>query len=93
MVSFRRNNGSGVMEIKGKGRKVDYVKTSTKLRRNFVYWFCGLGMIACLAYIGWLWATTDASETANIFVPEALALYFFAISWLVKAKIIPGFAD
>lgn len=85
LVSFRRNNGTGVQ-----GTGPSAKKSPQKLRRNRVYWFCGLGILGCIAYMGWTLskATGNAQE---IFVPEALALYLFAFSWLVKSKLIKWF--
>ena len=50
-----------------------------KRRRNFVYLLCGLAMIACV-----LWAGSSYFTNQPIFWPEAIALWAFAISWLVK---------
>ena len=49
--------------------------------RNWIYKFCGLAMVACM-----LWAGIALITDAPIFWPEALALEFFAVSWLVKGR-------
>ena len=49
--------------------------------RNMIHIFCGVAMIACM-----VWAGMASINGAPIFWPEALALEFFAISWLVKGR-------
>jgi len=49
--------------------------------RNRIYISCGLGMVVCMA-----WALSALFTGAPIFTPEALALEFFAVSWLVKGR-------
>jgi hypothetical protein len=49
--------------------------------RNAIYRICGVAMIVCI-----LWAGLAALADAPIFWPEALALEFFAVSWLVKGR-------
>ena len=49
--------------------------------RNRIYRFCGLAMLVCM-----LWAGSALFTSAPIFWPEALALEFFAVSWLVKGR-------
>jgi hypothetical protein len=46
-----------------------------------IHIFCGAAMIACM-----VWAGIASINGAAIFWPEALALEFFAISWLVKGR-------
>ena len=50
--------------------------------RNGIYLFCAVAMLACI-----LWVGGAMFIHAPIFWPEALALEFFAISWLVKGRI------
>lgn len=50
-----------------------------KLWRNRVYLACGLVMVASV-----LWAGSSYFTGAPIFWPEAIALWAFAVSWLVK---------
>jgi len=49
--------------------------------RDDVCLLCGLVMIACV-----LWAGSSLFTDAPIFVPEALAIIAFAVSWLVKGE-------
>lgn len=52
-----------------------------KQARNSLYLLCGIAMLVCMA-----WAAINLRQGASIFWPEALALQFFAISWLVKGR-------
>ncbi len=52
-----------------------------KKLRNVLYIACGVGMLACLG-----WAGIAELRESPIFWPEALALEFFAVSWLVKGR-------
>ncbi|HKS07668.1 MAG TPA: hypothetical protein VJR92_15305 [Gemmatimonadaceae bacterium] len=56
--------------------------TPDKTRRNALYVFCGVGIIACMA-----WALWSGWKKQSIFLPEAIALELFALSWLVKGRI------
>jgi len=47
--------------------------------RNFFYVSCGVVMLVCV-----VWAGSSYFTDAPIFWPEAIALEFFAVSWLVK---------
>ena len=49
--------------------------------RNVIYRACGVGIAGCV-----LWIVIAARSRVPIFWPEALALEFFAISWLVKGR-------
>ena len=49
--------------------------------RNGIYSWCGIAMVGCMA-----WAGGASVVGASILWPEALALEFFAISWLVKGR-------
>jgi len=49
--------------------------------RNLIYISCGVAMAACM-----LWVIYALFTDAPIFWPEALALEFFAVSWLVKGR-------
>jgi hypothetical protein len=49
--------------------------------RNAVYIVCGIAISICIA-----WVIYAAFKGLPIFWPEALALEFFAISWLVKGR-------
>jgi len=50
--------------------------------RNTIYYVCGGAILASL-----LWAGISTYTGAPIFWPEALALEFFAVSWLVKGRV------
>jgi hypothetical protein len=52
-----------------------------KRARNRIYISCGVAMAGCMLWAGSSWFTG-----ASIFWPEALALEFFAVSWLVKGR-------
>ena len=52
-----------------------------KQRRNGVYVICGVAMLGCMG-----WVAGAAKAHTPIFWPEALALEFFALSWLVKGR-------
>ncbi|MEN8173756.1 MAG: hypothetical protein ABFS03_12875 [Chloroflexota bacterium] len=53
-----------------------------KLARNRIYISCGVAIVLCI-----IWAFIAVYNDAPIFWPEALALEFFAISWLVKGRV------
>lgn len=53
-----------------------------KRMRNAVYYFCGAAMAVCILLVVIL-----SVRNASIFWPEALALEFFALSWLVKGRV------
>lgn len=52
---------------------------TSKRVRNGIHIFCGVAMAVCIAWVG-----IASSMDAPIFWPEALALEFFAASWLTK---------
>ena len=58
-----------------------------KRLHNVIYRVCGVGIALCV-----LWAGIAARARVPIFWPEALALEFFAISWLVKGRVLHGIA-
>ena len=86
--SFRRNNGSGVSDT-GDGK---LAMSGKKQLRNLIYLLCGLGILAAMAVIGLSGdSSADAStggRTQLTFWAETVALYLFAVSWLVKGRII-----
>lgn len=49
--------------------------------RNRFYMFCGLAILGCMG-----WAFIAHRINVSIFLPEALALEFFALSWLMKGR-------
>ncbi len=54
---------------------------TSKRVRNGIHIFCGIAMAVCI-----LWAGIASLIGAPIFWPEALALEFFAVSWLAKGR-------
>lgn len=50
--------------------------------RNGIYIVCGIAMVGCI-----LWAAGASLSGEAIFWPEALALEFFAVSWLFKGRV------
>jgi len=54
---------------------------TAKKWRNRCYFWCGVGMAACM-----LWALSTYFTGGTIFWAEAIALVFFAVSWLVKGR-------
>ena len=52
-----------------------------KRARNGIYLLCGVAMVGCV-----LWALGAWLMDGPIFWPEALALEFFAVSWLAKGR-------
>ena len=59
-----------------------------KRLRNKIYLGCGIVMIASV-----LWAGSSLSTHGPIFLPEAIALVAFAVSWLTKGEAIRALAD
>ncbi len=56
-------------------------RPTEKRVRNSIYIFCGIVMVACI-----LWAGIATFMNAPIFLPEAIALEAFAVSWLTKGR-------
>ena len=67
--------------------------TPNKKKRNIIYIVCGIGMILSFVALGI--ASAGLIKVPHIvWVIEAVALFFFGISWLTKADCIPFlFAD
>jgi len=66
--------------------------TQRKKTRNKIYRFCGIMMLLCIIMIG-LYHVLNLDETAlaninPVFWLEALALWFFGISWFTKGEAI-----
>lgn len=70
LVLFRKSN------VKQRGSR-----PLEKRLRNIIFVICGLAMAACI-----VWAAIALVSGGPIFWPEALALEFFAISWLAKGR-------
>ncbi len=60
--------------------------TPEKHQRNKIYIACGVVMLASVLAIAYL-----DYKGSSVFVPEAIAIAFFGIAWLVKGQMI--FAD
>jgi len=74
-------------------RKTDYAKSPTpqKLKRNIVYTICGYAMLACIVLsilVRFLPGSSSVFNLAPIFWLEALAIFAFGVSWLVKGEAI-----
>lgn len=52
-----------------------------KMRRNRLYLACGAVMVGSMAWIG-----ISGFLESSIFLPEAIALWAFALSWLIKGR-------
>ena len=69
-------------------------KTALKKKRNVVYVICGYTILACMAAIALLQVIGVAelpflqNFTQSTFVFEAIALFAFGFSWLVKGETI-----
>ena len=63
-------------------RKKSGTPTPGKRTRNAIYLACGLSIVAALLVIVWQFAT----GRPDIFWPEAVAVWAFGISWLVKGR-------
>lgn len=71
-------------------------RTARKKIRNAIYRVCGLGIGACIGYIGFLAATSGplgGPDYVAIYIPEATALVLFGLSWLVKGETFPFLND
>jgi hypothetical protein len=55
---------------------------TAKRVRNSIYMVCGVVMVTCIA-----WAGIATFMNAPIFLPEAIALEAFAVSWLTKGRV------
>lgn len=66
---------------KSKVKKGNPLPLDKRVRNGF-YISCGVAMAVCMA-----WAGIAGLANEPIFWPEALALEFFAVSWLVKGRV------
>ncbi len=71
--------------------------TGKKLLRNILFIVFGVGILACIGYIGWNVVAAHGDQhtidTMIIFAPEATALVLFGLSWLVKGRAFPFLND
>ena len=74
LCQFTRNNAAKGDPLPG-----------DKRARNWIYIFCGIVMTVC---IGWVVVAVYSAKhgQARIFLPEAIALEAFALSWLTKGR-------
>ena len=56
--------------------------------RNYFYVFCGAVILSCI-----IWAGYNGANGKDIFWQEAIALTFFALSWLVKGYWLRSIAE
>ena len=71
--------------------KTDGNVTTQKKIKNIIYRVCGVGMIASflLMFLGFFdWAPYNLT-----WIVEAIALFFFGLSWIVKADAFPLLQD
>jgi multisubunit Na+/H+ antiporter MnhC subunit len=87
LISFRRNNGEGVCPQPDG----TVLLTPAKRARNAVYLACGGVIVLCLLGL-WLIYKKDQSILILgmdlFFWLEAVALYAFGISWLIKGRVL-----
>ena len=62
------------------------IVTEKKLKRNIIFKVCGIGMMISLALIVPVSIFNIATGTWWV---ELVALFFFGISWLTKANVVP----
>ncbi len=66
--------------------------TTQKLKRNFIFRLCGIVMLLCLVlilvYIVWGKDVPQLKQWKPMFWLEAIALFFFGVSWLVKGEAV-----
>lgn len=69
----------------------DDSRTPDRQRREIIYLWCGIAILAAIvwaAVIGVLnYYTVGGRSDRPIFVPECVALFFFAVSWLTKGRV------
>lgn len=63
-------------------------RPADKRRRDDVCLGCAIVMTVCV-----LWAGSSKFTGIDIFVPEAIAVIAFAVSWLAKSCTVPGLRD
>lgn len=66
--------------------------TPEKIRRNKIYKVCGYGMLIAL-FIEVMFSIFYKGNFPHTIILEAIMLWFFGISWLVKGEAIKGLND
>jgi hypothetical protein len=80
----------------GPFRKNTKGQKGKKGRRAAIYLACGLVIVGCMAGAGIAEVTLSAATRkawAVVFVAELVALWAFALAWIVAGKVIPALAD
>lgn len=72
--------------------KTDGNMTTQKKIRNIIYRVCGIGMLASFSLFG-LNYIPGVNIYNLVWIVEAIALFFFGLSWIVKADAIPFLKD
>ena len=72
--------------------KTDKIKTKKKKIKNVIYIVCGIGMVGSFALFGLKWIP-NLNIPNLTWIVEAIALFFFGVSWIVKSDAIPALQD
>lgn len=87
LYAFRRDNGEGVAKDARGMAEMSLAKTI----RNTVYLICGVTILGCMGAIA-LTGGAPFGTTAlfpPVFAFEAVALFAFGLSWMVKGRFLP----
>ena len=72
--------------------KTSGIITIQKVIKNFIYKVCGIGMIGAFALM--LLKLIPGFDVYNLtWIVEAIALFFFGVSWIVKSDVIKCLQD
>ena len=72
--------------------KTSGIITIQKVIKNFIYRICGIGMIGSFALM--LLKLIPGFDMYNLtWIVEAIALFFFGVSWIVKSDVIKCLQD
>ena len=72
--------------------KTSGIITIQKVIKNFIYKVCGIGMIGAFALM--LLKLIPGFDIYNLtWIVEAIALFFFGVSWIVKSDVIKCLQD
>jgi len=80
----------------GPFRKKKDVETVKTKRRRTIYLICGLIIVGCMLGAGVSeFALSDTTKKARaiIYIAEFVALWAFAVAWIVAGKVIPPLVD